>query len=95
MAFTEDLSVFFDTDDFAVTATKEGGGTASVIEDSEFLLAHGMVSTTDPAALAKASDFSASDVGNTLTIGATTWRIRNVEKVPPDGALVVVQLEGT
>lgn len=94
MAFTEDLSVFFDTTyGFAVSATKADASTKSVILDNEFLLAHGMVSTGNPVALAKASDFSSSDVGNTLVISAVTYKIRDVQAVPPDGALVAVQLE--
>lgn len=96
MAFTEDLSVFFNTTyGFAVVATKADASEKNVILDNEYLLAHGMVSTSDPVALAQAADFLSSDVGNTVVISGTTYRIRDVQKVPPDGALVAVQLEAT
>ena len=92
--FTEDLTEFFDvTYGFALTATKQDATTATVIKDEAFLQAHDMVTTTNPVALAKASDFnSTDDVGDTLVISSVTYKIRDVQP-QDDGALVLLQLE--
>lgn len=89
MAFTEDLTVFFDTDDFAVAATYNGATAVNVIFDAAYLAQLGMTGT-NPVALGRAADF-ASPVGKTLLIGSTTYTIRNSEP-QDDGALVLLQL---
>lgn len=87
--FTEDLSVFFDTDDFAIAATV-GATTVPVIFDAAFLEQLG-VASTNPTALAKASD-SAAAVGATIVISAVSYTIRGREP-QDDGATVLLQLE--
>ena len=87
--FTEDLTVFFDTDDFAIAATV-GSTTVPVIFDAEFIGALG-VAGTNPVALAKASD-SAAAVGATIVISGTSYIIR-VREPQDDGAVVLLQLE--
>lgn len=92
MAFAEDLTVFFDTDEFAVLATPSGGGAAfAVIFDKEYLAQIG-VSTTGPAALARASDVSSlTPRTSTLTIEGTTYTVTDVQ---PDGTgLALVPLQ--
>lgn len=91
MAFTEDLSVFFDTDDFAIAATYNGATTVNVIFDRSYLQTLGIVNGTDPQALAQASDIPTTAVGNTLLISGTTYTIRSREE-QDDGALVLLQL---
>lgn len=90
MAFTEDLSVFFDTDGFALAATYNGASAVKVIFDAAYLENLG-VAGTNPMALGRASDFAAP-VGKTLLIGATTYTIRNFRPLD-DGAIVVLELE--
>lgn len=91
MAADEDLSVFFDPDEFADAATF-GTGTVNVLFDNAYLRAHEMVSTTDPVCLARAADIDAGDVGSTITISGTAYTIRDVQP-QDDGTLVLVQLE--
>ena len=88
--FTEDLSVFFSTAEFASAATYNGATAVNVILDAAYLEALG-IAGTNPVALGKASDFAAP-VGKTLAIGATTYTIRNFRALD-DGALVVLELE--
>ena len=94
MAFTEDLSVFFDaTGGFADTATLDAVASGAVIFDRAYLREMGMVSGADPVALAKATDYSSSDVTKTLVInGKGTYTIRDVQP-QDDGACVILQLE--
>lgn len=92
MAFTEDLTVFFDTGDFAVAATLQGGTTVNVVFDRDYVEAVDRVSTTDPVCMARVADITASNVGQTLVISGTTYTIRDVQRLD-DGSLVRVQLE--
>lgn len=94
--FTEDLTVFFQTGDFAIAATYKAGGvgggvTKNVIFDRATLGQLG-VSATDPVALGIASDFPSITTSDTLTINSVVFRI--VDSQPQhDGALVELQLE--
>jgi hypothetical protein len=88
--FSEDLSVFFDDDDFAIAATV-GTTTVNVIFDREYLRGMELVSGANPVALAKASDTAAA-AGSTITISGTAYTIRDREPVD-DGATVLLQLE--
>jgi hypothetical protein len=89
--FTEDLDVFFNTSEFALDATL-GAATIQVIFDNEHRMAHDMVSTTNPVALAKAADVDSGDVGSTITISGTAYTIRDVQS-QDDGSVVLLQLE--
>lgn len=95
MPLTEDFSVFFGTDDFAVEAafTPNGGGSSSNIKgifDKEFiaLSAGGEVDVagTDPVFMCKTSDVSNAR-GGTLVINGVTYNIV-VDK--PDGTGVTM-----
>jgi hypothetical protein len=89
--FTEDLAQFFDTADFAVAATLQGVGTPiNVIFDAAYLESLGM-SSTNPVALAKASDVTEGDIDKTLTINAVVYTIRD-RQPQDDGAMVLLQL---
>ena len=94
MAMVEDLDVFFDDDDFAVTATLNGTTAGNVIVDREYLRALGMVDSTNPLALAQAADYAESAVTGTLVADGTTYVIRSVQP-QDDGKLVLLQLETT
>ncbi len=92
--FTEDLDAFLNTNEHAVAATYNGAAAVSVIFDNDFLRSVGMVDTTNPVAIGKASDFpvAGSPVGKTLAIGSTTYTIRSYQPMD-DGAFVALQLE--
>ncbi len=94
--FTEDLTVFFKSADFATVATYKAGGvgggvTKNVIFDAAFAAQLGMDAVT-PVALVITSDFPSVSNMDTLTIGSTVYRIS--ESQPhDDGAISVLQLE--
>lgn len=90
MALTEDFDVFFNTDDFGVSASftpRTGGGATTVkgIFDKEFVAVGdgGQVdiAATDPVFQCKTSDITAAR-GGTLVINSVTYNIV-VDK--PDG----------
>lgn len=92
MPFTEDLTVFFNSADFGSAATYDGTTAVVVIFDRAYLETLG-VSSTNPVAMGKASDFAVDTcVGKTLLIGITTYTIRGREPLD-DGAIVLLQLE--
>lgn len=92
MAFTEDLSVFLDDDDFAVTATLNGTASGNVIVDLDYLRAVGMVASADPVAFASAADYGTSCLDGTLIAAGGTYVIRD-RQLQEDGAFALLQLE--
>ena len=88
--FTEDLTQFFNTADFATTAILQGGSTFPVFFDAAYIESLG-VSSTNPVVQAKASDVAEADVGKTLTVNAVVYSIRDRQPVD-DGATVLLQL---
>lgn len=90
MAFTEDLSVFFDTDDFAVSAafTPRSGGAATNIKgifDKEYVAvgdgAEVAVAATQPMFQTASAGLTAAR-GGTLVVDGVTYTIVEVK---PDG----------
>ena len=83
---TGDLDIFFNADEFAVEAFLNGAATPiKVIFDNEYreiVLSSGSVEGRVPQCLAKSSDVEAAAHGNTLKVGATTYKIIGVQ---PDG----------
>ena len=92
MAFTEDLSPFFSTSDFAVEALWNGATSVPVIFDSEYIEAlRGVVEGSGPVALCAAADVPGIAHGDTQVIDGVTYKVRGVE---PDGTgLVLLRLE--
>ena len=94
MAFDEDISLFFDTDDgFAVLATFKGE-TISVIVDDDYYTVQGEevdISSSQLAAHCRTEDVVTAAQGDTLTIEdgdhAGDYTISNVR---PDGTGVTV-----
>jgi hypothetical protein len=90
--FSEDFQVFFNTADFAVSATYTPAGgspsdAASVIFDANGqVLEEFGVQTLAPSAVLPASQWPTIAEGDTLNIGATAHRIRGVIPLD-DGAL--------
>jgi hypothetical protein len=92
MAFTEDLSVFFDTGDFAIAAAYDGDTTVNVIFDRAFINSVTGVFATNPVAMVVASDIDEDPTGKTLLISGTTYTIRKHEP-QDDGAVTLLHLE--
>lgn len=92
MPFSEDLSFFFDDDDFAGTALLNGTVSGNVIFDEEALRAFGMVSSNNPVALAIAAEYGTSVLNGTLALLSGTYVIRD-RQLQDDGAVVLLQLE--
>lgn len=91
MPFTEDLTVFLQTGDFATAATYDGSTSVNVIFDAAYIEQLG-IAGTKPAALGLATDFPAAAVGKTLLIGSTTYTIKGREPLD-DGAFVLLTLK--
>lgn len=96
MAFTEDLSAFFKTADFALAATYKAGGlgqgtTVNVIFDNPDKSALG-ISGSAPTLLVKASDIATFLNTDTFTIGSITYRAVDSEPLD-DGAVLRILLE--
>lgn len=88
MAFTEDLTPFFDTDDFAVPATYNGTTTVNGIFDNGFASVGDSpgVEGSVPSFTCRAADVPSAAQGDTLVISAATWVVVGVH---PDGTGVV------
>ena len=92
-----DLAAFFDTAEFAVTATwQTAGGSADlpVIFDAEHLalasLAEVALSTASPQLLCRAADLPAgAAAGDTVTVAGASYVARDIR---PDGTGVVTVL---
>jgi hypothetical protein len=80
--FTEDLSAFFSTADFAVAAT-HGGTDKNVIFEKSYLESLG-VQSSKPAALGRKSDWLAVEQGDTVVIGAVSYVVAEFHHDPPD-----------
>ena len=85
MPMTEDLASFFDTDEFATSATWKGTESVKVIFDNAYVEAIGMASM-EPVAIGKASDFPGVAAGQTLLINGVTYK---VDTPQPDGTGLV------
>ena len=89
-----DLSTFYDTDDFAVSATLTVGAavtTINVIFSATFRglnPASGEIESTAPEARCKASDVSAAVHGSTLAISGTTYKV--IGKQPTEDGLETI-----
>jgi hypothetical protein len=89
MSLTETASDFYDVADFATSAsyTPVGSGTAVPvlgIFDTDYVEPFGDVEARQIAFRAPQSAFAAKPAkGATLAIGSTTYRIKNVQDVPP------------
>lgn len=99
MAFTEDLSIFFDTDDFAVNATftKSDNSTVSknIIFDNgtnQEVMYDAQIEANTPSAMIKTSDLTGIVRGNNVSINAVNYKIERLEKLE-DGAITRIYLK--
>jgi hypothetical protein len=96
--FTEDLTVFFQTAEFATACTYKAGGvgggtTINVIFDAAFI-EHLGITGTNPVILARSSDVPSFSNSDTFTINGVVYRGVNDEP-KDDGAIVMIQLQKT
>ena len=97
MPFTEDLTAFLQTGDFAFAATYTPASgspvTVNVIFDEADTGRLG-IAATNPVARGRASDFSDVAIGGNdqLVINSVTYRIKDITPLD-DGAMVELQLE--
>lgn len=95
MAFTEDLTPFFDTvNGFAETVTYQGSTSIAVIFDNAFIedrLGAVGIESTKPACLVRTSQVSSVVQGHTIARGAVNYQVASVH---PDGTgLTLLVLE--
>lgn len=91
MAFTETISDFLDTNDFAIAATYNGSTTVNGIFDAAYLDVNG-IGGTNPTFLCATASVAADPTGKTLVVSSVNYIIRGFE--PQDnGATVLLQLE--
>lgn len=93
MAFAEDLSLFFDADGFAVTASW-GASTAQVLmrQPTEDILG-GRAQSNEYELTMPAAEFAGINRGDTLTIAGVSYRLREKPRLVGDGALKTLLLE--
>lgn len=94
MAFAENLTVFFDTDEFAVSATyTPAGGAAATVNGifdngyDEPALGLAGIAARGPAFTCRAADVAANPEGDALVVNGTAYTIAVAE---PDGTGVTV-----
>lgn len=78
--FAEDLSVFMDTDDFAVTATVDGSSVEGIL-GNEFVLVD-FIESKKPTFDCATADVVGVAHGGTVTVGSDTYKVRGIQ---PDG----------
>lgn len=90
MAFTEDLAPFFSTADFAVSGTLAGLSVTGIF-DAQYFDGLGEVEGRQPTFVLPTASASSAAHGQTLVIGAKTYKVRGVE---PDGTgITLLRLE--
>lgn len=96
--FTEDLSVYFQTADFATACTYKAGGTGggvtiNVIFDAA-TIEHFGITGINPILLARAADVPSFTNADTFTINSVVYR--GVNDMPlDDGSVVRIELQKT
>lgn len=91
MAFTEDLSVFLSSDDFAVSVTSGATTGLGILDMPSEMIADGVVLTTDFKLMCESSKFGSLLHGDKVTVAGTAYTVRSASLVD-DGAFVEVML---
>ena len=87
MMFTEDITAFFDTDDFAVDATLQGVAVKGIFDEGYVEPLGNVVEGAAPQFQCAAASVPSVAHGQSLVIGARTFKIVGIE---PDGTGVVI-----
>ncbi|MEY2654031.1 MAG: hypothetical protein RLZZ524_1059 [Pseudomonadota bacterium] len=91
MAFVEDLSPFFSEEDFAVAATLNGAAVTGIFDVPYTEPLGNFVAGLAPIFTLPTASASSAAQGQTLVIGATTYKVAGVE---PDGTgITTLRLE--
>jgi len=91
MAFTEDLSVFFDLEGFGVPVVHEGITGAGILDMPSEMLADGVVLSTDYKLTVRTGVFNEFLSGDTLTVDGVSYKVRNPSMMD-DGKITEVML---
>jgi hypothetical protein len=91
MAFTEDLSVFLSSNDFAVSVKSGSTVGLGILDMPSELIADGVVLTTDYKLTCEASKFGSLLHGAAVTVDGTAYTVRSTSLVD-DGAFCEVML---
>jgi hypothetical protein len=92
MAFVEDLSVFLDSDEFAVLVTAGAVTGLGILDMPSEIIADGVVLTTDYKLTCEASKFGDLLHGDAVTVDGTNYTVRNTALID-DGAFCEVMLQ--
>jgi len=92
MAFTEDLTVFLDTAEFAVPVTAGSVSGLGILDMPSEIIADGVVLTTDYKLTCEASKFGDLLHGDAVTVDGTNYTVRNTALID-DGAFCEVMLQ--
>lgn len=91
MAFTEDLSVFFDLQGFGVPVVYKGITGVGILDMPSEILADGVVLSTDYKLTVQSSVFAEFLNGDTVTVDGKAYKVRNPSLVD-DGKITEVML---
>jgi hypothetical protein len=91
MAFTEDLSVFFDLEGFGVPVVHEGITGVGILDTPSEVLADGVVLSTDYKLTVRTGVFNEFLSGDTLTVDGVSYKVRNPSMMD-DGKITEVML---
>lgn len=93
MAFAEDLTAFFDTNGFAVSAILAGGSVAGIFDQAYALADVGLtgMASSSPTFTLATSDVPANPAGASLVVNGATYTI--VEHQPDGTGMSVLILE--
>lgn len=91
MAFVEDLNVFLNAADFAVTVTSGAVTGLGILDMPSQVVADGMVLTTDYKLTVKTSDFGGLIYGAAITVDGVNYQVREAMRVD-DGQFTELML---
>jgi len=92
MAFTEDLTAFLNTAEFAVSVTAGSVSGLGILDMPSEIIADGVVLTTDYKLTCEASKFGDLLHGDAVTVDGTNYTVRNTALID-DGAFCEVMLQ--
>lgn len=95
MAWVEDLSPFFDTATFAITATIAGQPVDGIFDNASVLSEgyDGVMETVRPVFICRSSDVASVPHGASATINSVSYKVRGTR---PDGAgmtLIILEVQ--
>jgi len=92
MAFTEDLTAFLNTAEFAVSVTAGSVSGLGILDMPSEIIADGVVLTTDYKLTCEASKFGDLTYGAGINVDGNAYTVRNVALID-DGAFCELMLQ--